>query len=228
MLLFIDESGDLGFDLEKRGTSSHFVITALVLEDHGDRKILEKGVERTLKNRINVGKKGKNPTLELKGHKTSIEVKRYFWRQVLKCKFGLYVLCLKKSGVPSHLRAGPERLYNYLARLVVDSIPLHRAASSVHVEIDRSKGGAEREIFDAYLRQHIEARIDPRVRLSMYHARSEQSKSIQAADMFCWGVARKYWADDSAWYDVFRERIAAELCDPFETSRGADEQRPLE
>ena len=83
MLIFIDETGDLGFDFTKKGTSSHFVITALVLSDHHQRKALENGVARTIRRKINVGKKAKKrPAQELKGRRTSLEVKQYFWRQV--------------------------------------------------------------------------------------------------------------------------------------------------
>lgn len=228
MLLFIDESGDLGFDFDKRGTSTHFAITALVLESHGSRKILEKGVERTLKNKINIGKRAKDPTKELKGHKTSIEVKQYLWRQIQACDFSLYVICVRKCDLPAHLRGHQERTYNYLARLIVEKIPLDRADSSVHVEIDKSKNSAERQIFNAYLGKHIEARLNPRVGLTMLHVKSEDSKAIQAVDMLCWGITRKYALGDSTWYDSFRERIALEICDPFETTRGADGQRPLE
>jgi hypothetical protein len=77
MLIFIDETGDLGFDFSKPGTSSHFVITALVLAQDKLRKALEGAVARTIKNKMNVGKRGKKkPTAELKGRATVLPITR--------------------------------------------------------------------------------------------------------------------------------------------------------
>jgi hypothetical protein len=102
MLVFIDESGDLGFDLFKAGASSHFVIAAVVLPNHSDRKKFENGVRRTLKNKINGGK-GKNNECELKGSKTSISVKKYFWNQVKDLNFCIYSFSIEKQIVPPTL-----------------------------------------------------------------------------------------------------------------------------
>lgn len=211
MLIFIDETGNLGFDFSKKGTSSHFVITALVLADQPQRRALEKAVERTLKNKVNVGKKvKKHPVHELKGRDTAFAVKEYFWRQVQAVPFTLYAIALNKErGYPA-LQQQKERLYNYLARLLIDRIPLDPCGPTVHVEIDKSKGRRERTEFNAYLEHHLKGRIAPKVPLSIYHMLSEQSKAIQATDLFSWGIARKYERGDQAWYDVFCQGIAFE------------------
>lgn len=212
MLIFIDETGDLGFDFTKRGTSSHFVITALVVAEHAQRRALEKAVARTLRKKVNVGKKGKKqPVHELKGRKTSPEVKRYFLREAQKVPLRLYSVALNKERVYPELQRQKERLYNFVARLLVDQIPIEEAAGSLHVEIDKSKGRRERQEFNLYLQQHIKARLAPTVRLSIYHMLSEESKGIQAADMFSWGIARKYTRGDTAWYELFKGAIAYEL-----------------
>ncbi len=82
MYIFLDESGDLGVELSKPGTSQHFVITLLLTPTQNARRGVEKAIERTIRNKIRKGKKGKIATLELKGTNTSLEVKQYFYRQV--------------------------------------------------------------------------------------------------------------------------------------------------
>lgn len=47
--IFLDESGDLGFDLSKSGTSRYFVITLLVCEDLQTQNGIISAVKRTLK-----------------------------------------------------------------------------------------------------------------------------------------------------------------------------------
>ena len=50
--LYLDESGDLG-DPQTPGASRHLVITVLDVEGATARKLIEKSVERTLKNKVN-------------------------------------------------------------------------------------------------------------------------------------------------------------------------------
>lgn len=40
-------------------------------------------------------------------------------------------------------------------------------------------------------------------------------KGLQAVDLFCWGIFRKYERGETTWYDVFRERIAGEVIHRF-------------
>ncbi len=49
MFIYLDESGDLGFDFEKRKTTKKFVITLLVCNSDAARKELDKAVRCTLK-----------------------------------------------------------------------------------------------------------------------------------------------------------------------------------
>ena len=76
MHIFIDESGDLGFDFKKPGTSKKFTISLLVCENDQTHKAIKKAVTQTLRRKIsNKKRKGFN---ELKGSKTALSVKKYF------------------------------------------------------------------------------------------------------------------------------------------------------
>ena len=50
--LYLDESGDLGHYTESPGASKYFVITVLEVANDKDKKVIEKAVERTLKNKL--------------------------------------------------------------------------------------------------------------------------------------------------------------------------------
>jgi hypothetical protein len=58
MFIYLDESGDLGFDFTKQGTSRFFIITLLVIHSNEVNKKILKIVERTIKDKINRNKKG--------------------------------------------------------------------------------------------------------------------------------------------------------------------------
>ncbi|HEY7310081.1 MAG TPA: DUF3800 domain-containing protein [Gemmataceae bacterium] len=197
--------------IKYNGTSLFFVITALVIQTRQERTDLESAVKRTIKRKVNVGKKGKKqPAKELKGRKTDLPVKEYFWRQVVDIPLRLYALVVEKVRVADVWRKQKSHLYNYLARSLVDRIPIEDGVSSLHVEIDKSKGAVEREEFNEYLGTQIQGRVPPKVALHIRHMLSEESRGVQAADMFSWGVFRKYAQSDEVWYALFRNRIAYE------------------
>ncbi len=41
-----------------------------------------------------------------------------------------------------------------------------------------------------------------------------QNKLVQAVDLFAWGIFRKYERQDTAWYEVFKEKIVSEVVYP--------------
>jgi hypothetical protein len=57
MFIYLDESGDLGFNFNKQKTTKKFVITLLVCNSEAARKEFSKAVRRTLKNKLNRKKK---------------------------------------------------------------------------------------------------------------------------------------------------------------------------
>lgn len=213
MIIFIDETGDLGFDFTKHGTSSHFVVTALLVSEDRLRRPLEAAVRRTIKNKLNVGKQAKKkPVNELKGRRTALSIKQYFWRHAQSVPFTLYATVLDKEQVAPQLQRQKNRLYNYVARAAVDAIPVEQCQSVLHVEIDRRQGRRQQEEFNLYLQHHLQARVPTTVPVFIRHLPSERSKGIQAADLFSWGIARRYYRPpDTTWYDVFRDRIAVEI-----------------
>jgi hypothetical protein len=76
MHIFIDESGDLGFNFNKLGTSKKFTIALLVCENDQTYKAIKKAVNQTLRRKIT--NKKRNGSNELKGSKTALGVKKYF------------------------------------------------------------------------------------------------------------------------------------------------------
>lgn len=207
MYIYLDESGDLGFDFNKRATTDYFVVTLLLVRNKQNKIKIDKAVERTLKNKINVGKRAKKPENELKGTKTSLGVKEYFYRQIEKAEFEIYTIALNKRRVFKYLQENHERLYNYVARLVIDQIPFRGAKAKIVLSLDKSKSRKEIKEFNRYLFNQLEGVLPLKIPLEIYHLASYESKGVQAADLFCWGVFRKYERGDTKWYKVFKEKI---------------------
>lgn len=110
--LYLDESGDLGFDFQSKSPSKFLTIAVLATSQTETVKRIRTAVRRTLRNKVNRGRKNEQ---ELKGHSTSLAIKKYFYRILQDCEFGVYAVTLNKIRVYDELLKGPEaknRLYN--------------------------------------------------------------------------------------------------------------------
>ncbi len=214
--LYLDESGNLGHQFKSTGVSRHFVITILEVPDDHSKKAIEKAIVRTIRNKV-LGKRPprRNSVTELKGAKTSIEIKQHFYSAVADIPFKLYSVILDKKRFVNHLQFNRGRVYNFITQLVLKKMPLEQAKNYVMLTVDRSKSKSEIREFDAYLLNQLEARIPPQVPLIIHHYDSQENKLLQATDLFAWGIFRKYEDGDSEWYDVFQRKIVHEQTYPF-------------
>jgi len=161
---YLDESGNLGHQFQQAGVSRHFVITILEVPDEAAKKAIEKAVERTMKNKVR-GKSRlqRNLITELKGAKTSFAIKNYFYSQVAGIPFKLFAVILDKERFVNHLQVSENRVYNFVAHLVIKEFPLEQATTRVTLVLDRSKSKPEIRAFNQYLLNQVEARLPPQV-----------------------------------------------------------------
>ncbi len=212
LYIYLDESGCLGFDFSKKGTSKYFIVTLLVISSKTTLKIFKKAVNRTIKNKIAKGKKikARKINIELKGYKTDLSVKKYFWKQTKSCNFQIYTLALEKQTVHKELRKNKSRLYNYLSQLLLEKVDFKNAKNSVNLIFDKCKSSQEIQDFDNYLIYKLSGLIPPNLPFNQDHENSEKNKWLQALDLFCWGIHRKYEYDDTKWYKIFKGKIKFE------------------
>ena len=213
MIIYLDESGDLGFDFGKRKTSKKFVITLLVCDGVEAADVFRKAVRRTLKNKLKRKKnKGSRSITELKGTKTSLEVKKYFYRNVTTEGWKIYTVILNKQRVNENLRrpGAKKKLYNFLARFILEKIDLRHASPAVTLVTDRCKDQEEIRDFNQYVANQLEALLPLNIPLNIYHELSHKNAGLQAVDLFCWGIFRKYETGDTEWYDVYRNALTFE------------------
>ena len=105
MLIYLDESGDLGFDFNKPKTSEKFVITLLACDNTVTMRHFRKAVRRTLKNKLNHKNARSRIVQELKGTRTSLTIKEYFYRNLPESGWHIYSVILNKKRVYNNLRS---------------------------------------------------------------------------------------------------------------------------
>lgn len=209
--IYLDESGDLGFDGSKPKASEYFVITLLVCENLKTAKDIKTAVSRTLRNKLNNKKHKRREVHELKGTSTTLAIKKYFYSQLPESGWTLYCLSLNKKRVAPHLqtKAGKKKLYNFLSRLLVEKIPLGTTVRTINLVVDKCKNLEEQKDFNSYLVNRLES-LDLDIRIDINHESSHGNAGLQAVDLFCWGVNRKVSKKDTSWYDIFKSRVVYE------------------
>lgn len=205
--LFLDESGDLGFDFVNKRPSNYFTISLLAMSEAASYYGIRRAIKKTLRRKVNKSGHAKEMKTELKAIETTLEVKKHFYHQVAEFRFGIYSLTLNKRRVFDRLTQEKERIYNYVARLVLDQIPFEMAQENVLLIIDRSKGKAEIEEFNQYVFSQLRGRLDPLVTLDISHLSSDEEPGLQAADLFVWGIFRGYEKNDWEWFEVFKKKV---------------------
>jgi hypothetical protein len=95
--IFMDESGDLGFDFTKVKTSRHFVVTFLLMPDEGTVRAARKIVKKVVRT---MSKRGRRKhTGVLHAHKESPAIRRRLLAEVAKLDIGIFTIVLNKQRV---------------------------------------------------------------------------------------------------------------------------------
>ncbi len=205
LYLYLDESGDLGFDFITKKPSKYFTVAVLAIHGQENNQAFINAVKRTVKRKLH--KKKLLTGGEIKGSKTSLEIKHYLYKQIKEIDFRIYAYTVNKKRVKQDLINVKERLYNYIARLVLDQIDFNHAQQRVILILDKSKGKPEIADFNQYVFGQIKGKLNPKIPLDIMHKLSHEMLGLQAADLFAWGIFRKYEKHDMAWFEVFRERV---------------------
>jgi hypothetical protein len=203
--LYLDESGDLGFDFVNKKPSRFFTVCILATSQRESFLKIRQAVRKTIRRKLNKPKG--NKIQELKGTNTTLGVKRYFYRQIKDTTFGLYSITLNKRRVYERLTYEKERVYNFIAHKVLEQIPFEKASIRVQLVVDKSKAKPEIIEFNNYIFQQLEGRLDPKVSMNIDHLISHQDAVLQAVDIFTWGVFQKYERKTEEWYQVFKEKV---------------------
>ncbi|HEX9757097.1 MAG TPA: DUF3800 domain-containing protein [Nitrospiria bacterium] len=200
--LYLDESGDLGFDFFGKRPSRFFTVAIMAVDGIEENRKIIKAVRKTIRRKFPIKR-----DVELKGVRTRIEIKQYFYSLIRPVRFSIYALTLNKRRVYDELATQKDRVYNFISRKVLDQFPFEDAETRIQLYLDRCKSKLEVREFNSYLERQLKSRIDPRVPLSIDHADSSDNPGLQVIDLFAWGIFRKYEKKDSEWFEVFKEKV---------------------
>lgn len=204
--IFLDESGDLGFD-DKKHNSKYFIITALFITD---KKPLEKLVQKIHSNLRKKVKKIGGGILH------SVKEKPITRNRLLKnlnrLKLALMVIYLDKSKVYTKMQNEKHVLYSYITNILIDRIftknLIDKNKEIILVASRRETNRFLNSNFEDYIKSKIKNRHKLDIKVEIKN--SAEEKSLQAVDFASWAIFRKYEFEDLKYYEVIKKIIVEE------------------
>lgn len=204
--IFLDESGDLGFDFEKKRTSKFFVITVLFVDQKRPiEKLIRKvhaGLRKKYKIRTSVLHAAKEEPVNI------IRICRGLADK--HCK--VMTIYLDKSKVYTNLRDEKHVLYNYIVNILLDRIMNKHLVSKkdgvILVASRRETNKFLNDNFRDYLRRQVKSNHGTEFRVEIKTPAEE--KCLQAVDIVSWSIFRKYEYGDDRYYQTLKPIIAEE------------------
>ena len=96
---------------------------------------------------------------------------------------------------------------NFIARNVLDQISFEYPNLRIQLILDKSKNKLEILEFNNYITRQLEAKIDPKIPLDIYHWDSKENGGLQAIDTFSWGIFEKYERRRLDWFNIFNSKV---------------------
>ncbi len=202
MIAFIDESGDLGFKIEK-GSSIYLVISMIIFNNEED-------MGETISKISSYRKKMRySSTYEFKFRKSNKKIILGLLNTVKSCKFTVKAIILKKKDIKESKLLKKAQIYDYLLLILLDKYL--KEEMEIKIRLD---GSADRE-FSKKLKTYIRKKSG--VHKQVFDFKIIDSKNdilIQLADVVVGSIRRSYTKeknDSDIYKSIIKKRIEEEL-----------------
>lgn len=178
-LVFIDDSGDPGFKLD-RGSSSHFVIACVIFDDPLDAEEVALAIKKYRRSL------GWGDHREFKFNKTKKKYIKELLEIVSRYNFRVRAICIDKSLIYSHeLKNKQDSFYNHTIKLVLEK---SEKLSKADVRLDGHSGREYKKSAITYLRREVNARSSKIAKVRFVD--SGTNVLIQLADLVAGSILR--------------------------------------
>ena len=204
--IFLDESGDLGFNPGKK-SSKFFVVTFMFVENKNPVEKVVKKIARNLSRK------------ELKKHigvmhacKEKPKTKMKLLAMLNEKDISVLSIYLNKQKVYTKLQNEKHILYNYVANILLDRLFTKKLISlDGKITLVASRRETNRFLndnFKNYLKDQVfvNHKIDIHVEIKP----PESEKCLQAVDFICWTIYQKRERGDESYFNLIKEKIIEE------------------
>lgn len=196
MLIFLDDSGDPGFQLDK-GSSKIFVIALVIFDDDLDTE--ETGLKiKRLRQRLK-----KSDRFEFKFNKSSKKFRIEFLKTVASCKFRIQAVVIQKNKISDRtLQKSQRSFYRHAIMLALKYS--NGKIKNARLKLDGRGPRQFRRQLTVYLRKQLNKAGD-KIFENLKFENSRNNVLIQLADMIAGTIHRSF--SDKTDAQVYRKII---------------------
>jgi hypothetical protein len=200
--ILFDESGDLGFDLSKKGTSKYFFVSFLITNN---KQAIEKSVSNTIKTLSKSQIKRRGGVLH--AYYEDVLTRKTLLRALSKKDIRIAIMKLDKEKIVVHNDS--LILYSSMVTALINHLywDKHLLPNDV-VRFIASQMGTNAYHNENFLSAVENGTNEPH--FSPVIAKPIHEKSLQAADFVSWSFSRKYEQCDAKYSDIVQSKVIAE------------------
>lgn len=203
--IFVDESGDLGFNFKKKGTSKYFLISFLFVPSLKKRRIA-KIVSKVF---LTLKKPKKRKSGLLHAYKESPVIRFRLLNKLVEEDIKIMTICLDKEKVYTNIKAEENLLYSNITNILLNRIYTRELIQKGEkIELIASRR-ATNKLLNNNFKEYIESNNN-KLDIDVSIVSPEKDKCLQAVDFVSWSIYKKYQKGDYSYYNVIKNKIFEE------------------
>ena len=205
--IFLDESGDLGFDFRKKKTSKYFVIACMfVTEKRPVEKIVRKIFSGFSKKEVRFH----GGTLH--AFKEKPATRQRLLNGLNEKDVTILSIYLNKSKVYTKLQNVKHVLYNYVANILLDRIYTKKLIPTNHPIVLVASRRETNKFLNQYFCNYLTGQVigKHKIKISIEIREPRQEKCLQVVDTVCWALFRKREWRDESYANIIKSRVIEE------------------
>lgn len=205
--IFLDESGDLGFDFLNKKVSKFFVITCIFVEDL-EKNNLEKIVKKTIA-KINKFSRKKAKISSLHFYKEKIKTRNKFLELLNQREISVLSVFIDKKQVSLKLRNNKHFIYNEMTKIILDKVYEYKNFDKIEISASRRETCCFlNKSFCEYLENNFADKTDIKIKVSIDLPHKE--KCLQVADALSWTIFNKLEFNNDCYFKIIENKIKIE------------------
>lgn len=205
--IFLDESGDLGFDFSKKKTSKYFVISFLFVAnktpvDRIIKKVFKHFSKKEIKNHHGI----------LHCYKEKPKIRQFVLKSIKEKDVSIISIYLNKKKVYTKLQDEKHVLYNYVTNILIDRVCTKKLIpTNEPIRLIASRRETNKFLnhnFCSYIQNQVQNnhKLDIKVEIKPPY----EERCLQAVDFICWAIYRKIEHGDDSYVNLIKQKIVEE------------------
>lgn len=205
--IFLDESGDLGFDFSKKKTSKFFIITCIFTNK---KRPIEKIIRKIFSGFSKKEIKSHNGKLHFFKEKPS--TRRKLLKMLNEKDIDIKSIYLDKSKVFIPFHDEKHILYNYITNILLNEIySNNNLTNSDTFEVVASQRETNRFLNDSFCKYIQKQAFDNhKIKVKVSIRTPHQEKCLQIADAISWTIFRNLEHKDNSYIEIIKNKSIKE------------------